>query len=288
MTMTRAAALGLAALAGYAAVVITVPGQARAGTADRYWAYYVAHGASWQYSQRGPATEHPVDGEVQGWRFAVQVDAANGLLPRAAPAFATLCASTPAEAGELRVGVVIDFGLATDAPAHERPPAAVVPGCVYVHDGGTGADVLAAAAAVRIGTGSDAGLVCGIDGYPRTECAVAVATRSTAPAPPTQTPAPASPRVAPSTRPPTAATPASSRAAAPTAAGQSASVPAPETLAAASSGSARPATASALSLAALRSSTRRGHGIQAITVVGIGLIVVLGAGALWRTRVRGR
>src|SRR5476651_774577 len=144
MTLTRAAALGLAALAGYAAVVIAVPGQASAATAYRYWAYYVAHGTSWQYSERGPATEYPVDGEVQGWRFAVQVDAANGLLPRAAPDFATLCASTPAKAGELRVGVVIDFGLATDAPAHEKPPAEVVPGCVYVQDGATGAAVLQA------------------------------------------------------------------------------------------------------------------------------------------------
>src|ERR1700726_3253394 len=105
MTLTRAAALGLAALAVCAAVVITVPGQARAGPPYRYWAYYVAHGTSWQYSQRGPASEYPVDGEVQGWRFAVQVDAGNGLLPRAAPSFARLCASTPAKAGELRVGV---------------------------------------------------------------------------------------------------------------------------------------------------------------------------------------
>ncbi len=86
--------------------------------------------------------------------------------------------------------MVVDFGLATDAPAHETPPAGVVPGCVYVHDGDTGADVLAAAAAVRIGTGSDAGLVCGIDGYPKTECAVAVATH-------------APPRLTPSAHPPT-------------------------------------------------------------------------------------
>jgi hypothetical protein len=294
MTPTRAAALGLAALAGYAAVVIMVPGQATAGTAYRYWAYYVAQGGSWHYSQRGPGSEYPVDGEVQGWRFAVQIDAANGLLPRAMPDFATICKSMPAKAGELRVGVVIDFGLATDAPAHERPPAEVVPGCVYVQDGATGAAVLQAATAVRIGTGADAGLVCGIDGYPKTECAVAVTAHSAAPpaAPPAPAPTHASPRVVASTTKTSApsvsasgATPTNSGAvasAAPPTAATHASVPV-QSFAPASS-----AAASALSLAALRSSTRHGRGFPATTVAGIALIVVLGAAALWRTRVRGR
>jgi len=111
---------------------------ARAATAYRYWAYYVAHRSSWQYATRGPATEYPVDGEVQGWRFAVQIDSGNGLEPRATPTFATLCASTPPKAGDIRVGVVLDFGLAADAPAHDHPPATVVPGCVSVPSGSTG------------------------------------------------------------------------------------------------------------------------------------------------------
>jgi hypothetical protein len=304
MTSTRAAALGLAALAGYAAVVITVPGQASAATAYRYWAYYVAHGTthgtSWQYSQRGPASEYPVDGEVQGWRFAVQVDAANGLLPRAAPDFATLCASTPAKAGELRVGVVIDFGLATDAPAHETPPGKVVPGCVYVHDGATGTDVLAAATAIRIGTGADAGLVCGIDGYPKTECAVAVDAKPTPAAPtPSPTPSRASPRATTSTHSP--ATPSATPSAAPVssaAATSSATTTSPpsEASSSVSAGSSdraqsfvpTPATSSSVSLAVLRSNTRRGHGVAATTIAGIALIAILGGAAVWRTRARRR
>jgi hypothetical protein len=294
MTLTRAAALGLAALAGYAAIVMTVPGPANAATAYRYWAYYVGHGTSWQYSQRGPASEYPVDGEVQGWRFAVQVDAANGLLPRAAPDFGTLCASTPAKAGALRVGVVIDFGLATDAPAGEKPPAGVVPGCVYVHDGETGADVLDAATTVRIGTGADAGLVCGIDGYPKTECAVAVAAHPAAP--PTQTPAPTTPRVTTSTNPPAttpSATPVAS-AAATSSLARSSAPPAAESpvLAPSSVGplSRVPASAiaSPLSLAALRSNTHHGRGIPATTIAGIALIAILGGAAVWRARARGR
>jgi len=301
MTLTRAAALGLAALAGYAAVLVAVPGHASAATGYRYWAFYLGKGTSWQYSPRGPATEYPVDGDVQGWRFAVQADAADGLLPGAAPDFAKLCESSPPKAGELRVGVVIDFGLATDAPAHERPPAGVVPGCVYVPDGETDMDALQAAAAIRIGTGSDTGLVCGIDGYPKTECAVAVAAHGAAPAtaPPTPTPAAASPRGTPSTHPPTLQATALSPAAAPTsapetavaadtAAARSASLPAPPTVAAESSVPAQPAATSALSFAALRSSTRHGHSVPAVTIGGIALIVILGAGAVWHTRARGR
>jgi len=311
MTLTRAAAFGLAALAACAAVVITVSGQASATTAYRYWTYYVTspHGTSWQYSQRGPASEYPVDGEVQGWRFAVQVDAGNGLLPRAAPDFATLCKSTPAKAGDLRVGIVIDFGLATDAPAHEKPPAGVVPGCLYVRDGKTGTDVLAAAAAVRIGTGSDAGLVCGIDGYPKTECAVAVAVKPAAPvATPSPTPSRASPHVTASSHAPTtpAATTRSATAALATPAAvisSAANSPAPS--AALQSGLAQspvlaqspigppsrvpaPASASALSLAALRSNARHSHGVAATTIGGVALIVILGGAAIWRTRARGR
>jgi hypothetical protein len=297
MTLTRAASLGLAALAGYAALAIVVPGQANAATAYRYWAYYVGHGNSWQYSQRGPATEYPVDGEVQGWRFGVQVDAGNGLLPGAKPDFGTLCESTPARAGEIRVGVVIDFGLATDAPAHQKPPAGVVRGCVYVRDGGTGADVLQAAAAVRIGTGSDAGLVCGIDGYPKTECAVAVAANPALPlATPSPTPSGASPRVTASTQAtttPAATTPSVTVAPMTSAAGISpaASSPTPSAAQAPAGPPSRvsaPATASVLSLAALRSSTRHGNGALTGTIAGIVLIVVVGAGALWRSRVRGR
>ena len=308
MTLTRAAALGLAALAGYAASVMAVPGQASAATAYRYWAYYVAHvtgtNSSWQYSQRGPATEYPLDGEVQGWRFAVQIDAANGLLPRAAPDFATLCASTPAKAGEIRVGVVIDFGTASDAPAHEKPPAGVVPGCVSVHDGATGADVLEAAGAFRIGTGSDAGLVCGIDGYPKTECAVAVAAN---PAPPVATPSPTasrtSSRATASSHPATATTDPTpspiatdvSSAAAISPPVSSGSPPAPSVAAepsavdsAARVASSAPANTSPPSLAALRSTTHHSHGVPVATVAGIALVVIVGAGAVWRARVRGR
>jgi hypothetical protein len=180
----------LSCVAGVAALIVATPAPASAATAYRYWAFYLAHGSTWQYAQRGPASEYPADGDVEGWRFALQTDAAGGLTPRDVPDFAALCASTPPKAGQVRVGIVIDFGVASDAPVHESPPAGVVPGCVYVDDGASGAAVLQAATTVRIGTGSKAGLVCGIDGYPASECgpAVTVASAATPTTQPTKAP----------------------------------------------------------------------------------------------------
>jgi hypothetical protein len=182
------------------ALVVGVAGvgpTAQASSAYRYWSYYVGAGSGWQYSQRGPAGDYPLDGEVQGWRFGVQGEAAD-LPPRAAPDFASICAGTAAATGRIRVGIVIDFGTTADAPSGEQPPAGPVRGCVSVADGASGIVVLDAAvgaSGVRIGTGSDAGLVCGIAGYPRVECAVSVTgtpIRKPAPSPtPTTSPTPA-------------------------------------------------------------------------------------------------
>jgi hypothetical protein len=285
--------------AGAAAALGTVTSDtAQAATAYRYWAYYVAVGGSWHYSQRGPASEYPVDGEVQGWRFAVQADAGTGLPPRATPDFATLCSATPPQPGQLRVGIVVDFGSAGDAPPGEHPPAGTVPGCVRVADGASGAVVLQAAlgaGAVRLGTGADAGLVCGLDGYPSSECAVVVQPRrpSATPTrtdPPTArpvaataaTPSPppqATQRPRPTPTPNTSA-PATARSIPP------ASIPAVPSTAAAASRSATVAltTASASSLATLRATAVRRHGFPAAALVGGLLVVGLGGAAAWRAR----
>jgi hypothetical protein len=278
----------LSCLAGVAAITVATPAPASASTAYRYWAFYLAHGSAWQYSQRGPASEYPTDGDVEGWRFAIQADATGGLTPRQVPDFATLCASTPAKAGEIRVGIVIDFGVPGDAPAHESPPAGVLPGCEYVHDGDSGAVVLQAATTVRIGTGSRVGLVCGIDGYPKTECTPAVtvpttpaAHTSTTATPtqnartPTTTPAPASSAALPTANSlaPAGSAPAGSPAdaASPLSSFASAVVP----LGAAG----QPA-----SLASLRSTSRSHGGLELTAVAGGILVVVIGGAAIWRAR----
>jgi hypothetical protein len=275
------------------AVVVGVPAQATAATAYRYWAYYLGSGSTWHYAQRGPASEYPVDGDVEGWRFAIQTDAAGGLTPRAGPDFATLCATTPAKAGEIRVGLVIDFGVAGDAPAQESPPAGVVPGCVYAHAGDSGAAVLQAATTVRIGTGVDTGLVCGIDGYPKTECAVAVGVVQASPVRPS--PPPPSPR--PTTTPAAARTqatprPPTSSSTTPTAVTTSALVslsPASSARPAigGSSGSGVAASRSAASLTFLKTSSSGALRVAVPAVLGGVLVVALGAAAFWRAR-RGR
>jgi hypothetical protein len=289
----------LSCVAGVAMFTIATPARASAATAYRYWAYYLGQGSTWQYAQRGPASEHPVDGDVEGWRFAIQTDAAGGLTPRDVPDFATLCAATPAKAGEIRVGLVIDFGVASDAPAHESPPAGVVPGCVYVHAGDNGSAVLQAATTVRIGTGVDAGLVCGIDSYPKTECAVAVAvipsstatpssrptTTPTAARTPTSTATASTIRPTPSSAPPppaaaTAATVGSASSAQPAIGGTPAS--------GGTSGSDVAAPSSPeTSFAVLKTShSGSGSGVVAAVLGGV-LVVVLGAAAIVRSR-RGR
>lgn len=261
------------------------PRTAKAATAYRYWTYYIAapNTAAWTYSQRGPAFEHPQDGEVQGWRFAIQADRSGDRTPRFAADFGKLCASQPATPGKVRVGVVLDFGVAGDAPAGEHPPANVVTGCVEVADGASGVDVLDAAvgaANVRIGQG----LICGIEGYPKTECAVAVtapaATTSTGVTPTTAKPPTAT---AKSTVAPTATPSAPATAATPTAAASRPSGTTAPPSAGPSSTATPPsasATSSITSLAALKKPKQKVFPTGA--VIGVVLILGLAVAALVR------
>lgn len=285
---------GAALLAGLVmAVAFTGVGArtARAATAFRYWAFYVASGSSWVYSQRGPAYEYPKDAEVQGWRLAVQTET-GGAAPRSAPDFATLCGHTAASGGRIRVGIVLDFGTAADAPPGDSPPHGVVTGCVSVADGASGADVLAAAVGsngFRIGTGSYAGMVCGIDGYPRSGCATPATPAAThppapaAPTPssaPTHTTQPAAAGVAtPTTRTPSPAATASAAAA------SSSTAASPPVAATSSAIADAPASSAARSesLAVARSRHRSGS-FPIAPVLGGLLVVALAGAALWRAR----
>ncbi|MFE3648160.1 SCO2322 family protein, partial [Streptomyces sp. NPDC059152] len=92
--------------------------------------------------------------------------------PPTAPDFAALCDRTPARAGAKRVGVVIDFGTAADAPSGERPPAGRT-ACAQVPADASAGEALAAVAK-PLRYDADA-LLCGIAGYPRSGCAEQVA-----------------------------------------------------------------------------------------------------------------
>ena len=157
-------AAAVAAL-GLALATVLVAAAPAAAESFRYWGYYTYDGSTWAFAQAGPADADPSDGSIEGWRFAV-ADETSTRLPRATPDFAALCGSTAAEDGSKRVGVVIDYGTAEDAPEGDDVPAAIG-ACAVVDTDASGADVLAAVADLRL---ADSGLVCGVDGYPSAGC----------------------------------------------------------------------------------------------------------------------
>ncbi|KUL55227.1 hypothetical protein ADL22_01750 [Streptomyces sp. NRRL F-4489] len=167
----------VAVLVGAGLVAGPVAGSAQAQE-YRYWSFWdgkpAAGGkaASWAYATEGPGTARPADGAVVGFRFAVSADSGRAAVPRPAPDAAALCGTAPAPAGQKRVGVVVDFGTAADAPSGERPPAART-GCARVPADASAGEALAAA--VKPLRYDANGLLCGIAGYPRSGCAEQVA-----------------------------------------------------------------------------------------------------------------
>lgn len=148
------------------------------GTAEaasyRYWTYWTAATGEWTFGTAGPAASVPVDGSVEGWRFAVTGETGQAM-PRLDPATARaqLCAGiTRANPDDKLVAVVVDSGVAQDAPAGQTPPEQFGT-CVSVPADATGADVLRAAKfPLRF---NNNGLLCAIAGYPTGECAPVVA-----------------------------------------------------------------------------------------------------------------
>jgi hypothetical protein len=159
--------------------------------AYRYWSYWVGAGSGWDYSDVGAATHRGDDGSVEAWRFAVSSGSNSSQTPpRTAPSFTDICGSTDAPAGKKRIGLVIDYGIDSDAPPGERPPGGIARYCVEVDTNANGARVLTRVLPVR----SSSGLVCGINGYPRSECAAVVKEVPAAPKPkPTPKPSSSSP-----------------------------------------------------------------------------------------------
>ncbi len=197
--------LGSTLLALLLAAVVAAP--AADAASYRYWTYWWGQpgATSWTFAQLGPASDRPKDGSVIGWRFAVTTESGGKKAPRASLPFAALCPQlTSAPDGQKRVAVVVDYGTATDAPPGERPPGGgtVRVECVTAPSNANAVTVLTTAG-VSLRVGSN-GLVCGIDGYPRGECAAVVAdptpspTRSSAkPTPKPTTARPATTSAAP-------------------------------------------------------------------------------------------
>lgn len=298
----RAAAV-LGVLAGLLLAVVAAAPAAEAAS-YRYWTYWWGQpgSTSWTFAQLGPASDRPKDGAVIGWRFAVTTETGGKKAPRAQLPFAALCPSlTSAPDGQKRVAVVVDYGSASDAPPGEKPPGGgtVRVECVTAPTAANASTVLTTAGvSLRFG---DNGLVCGIDGYPRTECAAVVADptpspkpSSAAPAPkPTRTSAPPSAEpgsAAPSTRTPSSAAPASTTSAA--AASSSAAGPSDASSSAAPEASTSDDATSEAPLpvssgAPVASGTEGGTGSTPLgPLAGAALVLAVGAGAWWTARGR--
>ncbi len=129
-------------------------------TSYRFWAYWLGSDTGWSFSNQG-ASRRPADGTVEGWRFAVSEASSSTTPPRHSTSFAQICGSTAPQDGKKRVGLVVDFGTTTDAPKGETPPARIAT-CVLAPADANGYAVLAAAVQLR----TDAGLICGMNGYP--------------------------------------------------------------------------------------------------------------------------
>ncbi|MFC4957217.1 SCO2322 family protein [Streptomyces mauvecolor] len=177
-------------LASFAALLLALAALA-AGTGPaqaagyRYWSFWDLAGNNWTYATQGPASAHPGDGSVQGFRFAVSADSKDASQPRTTPSFEAVCGTTPTKDGTKRVALVIDFGTPQDAGQGETPPAPRN-ACAQVSPDATSADALAAVAKpLRY---NSAALLCAIGGYPRTGCGEQVSDPSAAkPAEPAKT-----------------------------------------------------------------------------------------------------
>ena len=92
--------------------------------------------------------------------------------PTLKPNFKAICASTPAQAGLIRVAVVVDFGLRAIAPAGESVQPTLRQ-CVSVKSGTNGLEILNKVVPVRT---SSSGFVCGLNNYPAKECSTEITT----------------------------------------------------------------------------------------------------------------
>ncbi|MGD9955063.1 MAG: SCO2322 family protein [Candidatus Nanopelagicales bacterium] len=268
----------------------------------RYWTYWWGQpgSTSWTFAQLGPASDRPQDGSVIGWRFAVTTEAGGKKAPRARLPFSALCPDlTTAAAGEKRVAVVVDYGSASDAPPGEKPPGGgtVRVECVTAPEKANASTVLTTAG-VSLRFGSN-GLVCGIDGYPRTECAAVVAdptpspTRTSAkptpkPTAASSTPAPEPASTAPSATRSSSAAGSSSAppgSAAATTAGPTSSSAAPEATATEEQASEEPLPVSSGAPVAAGPDDAAASSPVA-PLAGVALVLAIGAGAWWTARGR--
>jgi hypothetical protein len=159
--------ISAAALIAVLVVGVATP-SAVATTTYRYWSYWIVDAGTspeWGYASEGAGTRVPADGSVEGWRFGFAGQVSD-IKPSVEPDFESICAGTERQDDTKRVGVVIDPGTVDESPDGEQP-GALVATCVVVDKSATGLAIAQAVADMRV----ESGFVCGIDGYPASECA---------------------------------------------------------------------------------------------------------------------
>lgn len=135
----------------------------------RYWSYWNGSDGAWSYATQGAGTTIPQAGDVEAWTFVVSegmTDAGGPPTRDPRRVWLEACGTVASNQGQKAVAVVLDFGTADIAPAGETPPGTRTE-CAVVDAGATGFQILSAVADVR----ADGGFLCGIDGFPREECA---------------------------------------------------------------------------------------------------------------------
>jgi hypothetical protein len=150
-----------------------------ASTYYDYWGYWhkPPGATAWQYSKVGPSGYYmPAEGkQVEGWRFAIGTASPSDPQPRPADvAYDDYCAGHDTSA-KYRILLVVDYGTQSGAPSGP------VYSCYGTDTQPNGRQVLDAMKhAVR--DGSD-GLICAIDGYPKSGCGDVVSSPAPTPKP---------------------------------------------------------------------------------------------------------
>ncbi|HET7901522.1 MAG TPA: SCO2322 family protein [Candidatus Nanopelagicales bacterium] len=186
MTGARARAAVVAVILGITASCSLLLAPGAEATTYRYWTFWwgdntpVSH-TGWKFASAGPSSTGVREKAVIGWRFAT-TSAAGTTKPRFSSSYDSICpGGSTMGTGSVDVAIVLDFGASSDWPNGEKPPVSgsVVVRCVAV-SGGTAAQAMSAAG---IDVRTSSGLVCGIDGFPETECAPVVDSPTTSPTP---------------------------------------------------------------------------------------------------------
>ncbi|MDQ1747945.1 MAG: hypothetical protein QOD07_2208 [Frankiaceae bacterium] len=245
-----------------------------------YWGYWhkPPRKTAWEYSKVGPSGYRLVEGsQVEGWRFAVGTASSSDPKPRPTDvSYDHYCAGKNTSS-TYRVLLVVDYGTQSGAP---NGP---VYSCYGFDSAVTGFDVLTQQHSER----DSGGLICAIDGYPKSGCGEVVSSPSPKPTRTTTT-ATASPAAHRAVGPkPSSAGPSTPAPIASATSHHSATTPAATTTAASAAPTASPSPSDSTAVVAKQFVPPRSRGGVPYGFVAACVFVVAVAGAVfWQRRRR--